>query len=724
MFTPTRWLLELFPIDEVLARDLPDRPRSHRVREGAGRIAHLPGRGHREGRRGDLRRHRSRRDRGAARTSIGFPTTRRCASPTGWITATVGGARAVDRSASSTDPERVWDIFQSKTLPRIYDYVMSVGDGKPRARGRAAFRRTDRRRQPQRARLRALGIDQERISPLEALHEDVYFGTLHFFDVLGKMGRGAAARLPRPRRPDHAAAADGPGRAGPRSRSRGSRRPRPMGVGDRTPGRTAGSSDVKLDIPKAAVERPSAVAALVRDGADGLDRLDLRDEGRHREGRARRAGPRGRGPNASTSRSSRRSRSRGTIAALGRLRAAGLYRDGARVSRTCGELRVLAHWTPEPAPAIAGHGGAGRQRRRRRRSRTSPRMPPAAAAGRPGRWCQWTTAARPGGRPWRCSRGWRAFKEATVYKAGESYMGREIWAMDLTSPVSLLALVAGQGHDAEADGAVYRAPARQRGVLHHARAAARRTAADRRDLAEGARQGQRRHPPDHQPRRRADDRTICRASRPSYMLHAGYLGSLGVDVTAAQWETDAIYPESKVRAQLWRTWLPDLYLNPHGYPSHEWVQLFSEYAGWVRNRVTESRDWWGMRGWFMPGFAYIDDPKYPRHKDAAMKIRAAITAAINGVPDGQGAQRPRVRPLPALRVRLRPGELQARFHRRRADLQRAQGRQAEPAGHRSDGPPAEHHDLERHHRGARRAGQRRLDAAGRRPPGWRGTRPW
>ena len=30
--------------------------------------------------------------------------------------------------------------------------------------------------------------------------------------------------------------------------------------------------------------------------------------------------------------------------------------------------------------------------------------------------------------------------------------------------------------------------------------------------------------------------------------------------------------------------------------------MFSEYAAWVRNRVTEARDWQQMRGWFIPGF--------------------------------------------------------------------------------------------------------------------------
>ena len=120
---------------------------------------------------------------------------------------------------------------------------------------------------------------------------------------------------------------------------------------------------------------------------------------------------------------------------------------------------------------------------------------------------------------------------------------------------------------------------------------------------------------------------------PSHMLHAGYLGALGVDVGAGQWESDPIYPESTIRPELWRTWLPDIFLNPHGYPSHEWVQLFSEYAGWVRNRVTQSRSWWGMRGWFMPGFGYLDDPRYPRHKSAAFEIRDLITEHINALPE-------------------------------------------------------------------------------------------
>jgi hypothetical protein len=119
---------------------------------------------------------------------------------------------------------------------------------------------------------------------------------------------------------------------------------------------------------------------------------------------------------------------------------------------------------------------------------------------------------------------------------------------------------------------------------------------------------------------------------PTYMLHAGYLGSLGVDVTSAQWDPDPMYPESGIRPKIWRTWLPDIFLNPHGYPSHEWVQLFSEYAAWVRTRSVETRDYWTMRGWWMPGFAWLDDARYPRHKDEQMKLLALITEYAKAAP--------------------------------------------------------------------------------------------
>src|SRR5262249_8772770 len=83
------------------------------------------------------------------------------------------------------------------------------------------------------------------------------------------------------------------------------------------------------------------------------------------------------------------------------------------------------------------------------------------------------------------------------------------------------------------------------------------------------------------------------------------------------------------RKDLWQMWLPDIVLNPHGYPSHEWVQLFAGYSAWVRWRVPEGRNWWVPRGWFMPGFNYLQDPKFPDHQKTAFAIRDRIASAID-----------------------------------------------------------------------------------------------
>jgi hypothetical protein len=118
------------------------------------------------------------------------------------------------------------------------------------------------------------------------------------------------------------------------------------------------------------------------------------------------------------------------------------------------------------------------------------------------------------------------------------------------------------------------------------------------------------------------------ALTPDFMLHAGYLGALGVDVTEEQWSNAPRYPEARIRTDLWRMWQPDIVLNPHGYPSHEWVQLFAGYTAWVKSRQVQARDWWIPRGWFIPRFDFIEDEHFPRHRLAALLLRDRIAAAI------------------------------------------------------------------------------------------------
>jgi hypothetical protein len=117
------------------------------------------------------------------------------------------------------------------------------------------------------------------------------------------------------------------------------------------------------------------------------------------------------------------------------------------------------------------------------------------------------------------------------------------------------------------------------------------------------------------------------------LLHPGYHGSLSADVSTGQSEADPTYPESRTRRQLIEAWLPDAFLNPHGYPSHEWVQPFSEYSGWVQSRqgANSGRAWWIPRGWFT-SMGYLRDEQHPYSRQVAYAIQDRIVAAERAVP--------------------------------------------------------------------------------------------
>ncbi len=110
---------------------------------------------------------------------------------------------------------------------------------------------------------------------------------------------------------------------------------------------------------------------------------------------------------------------------------------------------------------------------------------------------------------------------------------------------------------------------------------------------------------------------------PTHMLHAGRYSALGMDVSSRQ---NNLLPEAEVDGQIWREWLPDIYLNPHGYPSHEWVQQFSGYVS------PQFRAYWTSRGWYTM-ISGLRDPRYPEHMDATAAIREAVVGAINSNPD-------------------------------------------------------------------------------------------
>src|SRR5262249_27063482 len=121
------------------------------------------------------------------------------------------------------------------------------------------------------------------------------------------------------------------------------------------------------------------------------------------------------------------------LANLARLRAAGLYRD-ALAYHDLGELRLGVVWEHDAKPgtelmaALEPNGSPAPGPDIQKSSPTSSQSASGAPATR-AELTQWDTPIPPPEAYGILAR-MSAFKEATVYRVGESYLGKDVWAMD------------------------------------------------------------------------------------------------------------------------------------------------------------------------------------------------------------------------------------------------------------------------------------------------------
>ncbi len=108
---------------------------------------------------------------------------------------------------------------------------------------------------------------------------------------------------------------------------------------------------------------------------------------------------------------------------------------------------------------------------------------------------------------------------------------------------------------------------------------------------------------------------------PFHSLHAGRYSSLGMDIGTQVGASRPLLPEAAVRKNLYNRWLPDIYLNLHGYPSHEWVQQFSNYSPYL------FRDYWIPRGWYAY-YRALTLPLYERWKEAGEELQKFIISEM------------------------------------------------------------------------------------------------
>ena len=624
IYTPVRWLHEIFPIDEILERELrldrgmirfemapPDAPTYEivvraKTSEEIFRDTFEP--------KVVLRPYLDRfRDYEMVRVT------------TGWITAQIGNDTVIDQRIA-TDPERFWDHYQASTLPFLYDYVMERHENTPRGNGLDA---------PLFGELTVdlelsephylLDLDKEIISPMDALHEDIYFTTLTYFRMIGRNTYGKELTYPGRVLPIMRPKSDGmPGTAKISITGFSTNRPAVIINYKESDGQQA---EARLDIHKVQIDRPKAMAASMRSGEEGIEELRLRVKVDTENNERDRFITITRAEQVDENIISAE-QVVAMIKNLEQLRARGLYRE-ALAYPTLGRITVAAGWEHDISPktekvaTLVANGNPSAYPDINRYLDT-----PYEKDGKP--IVQWQTPIPPP-EAYKLLAQMSTFDESIVYKMGETYLGKEIWAMDLTSPR--------QGtHWSQ-----YKATTLKPTVMYSAREHANEVSSTSHvlKLAEllltdpNERKKLSKVNVVVHPITNADGAQLAYdlyEITPELILHAGYLGSLGMGVSSDSTQPMPLYPEAAIRPALWRTWLPDIFLNPHGYPSHQVVQLFSGYTGLVRQGRGTERNWSMNKGWFLPSFNYLDDPRYPRHKEAAFKIRDYIVEAINAAP--------------------------------------------------------------------------------------------
>jgi hypothetical protein len=572
---PSRWLLELYPADELLPLsrervelelvEAQDQDQIYRLLayDAAGRVLLETGFD-------PAWRERLYLD--------AYPELGRVHPTTGWVRAEVDGVVVVDEWLP-TDLERIWERYQGEILPRLAESVRELAGGSGESMIArqpffcaleidATLSEPDER----------LGVREERLSGLEVLHEELYFVTLEFLKELGRREAGAALEAPGGVVPWVHDGAGGP--------------PRLTWTLTAFDGLLPAADPV---LPVGKAERAVRVVGVTL-GLDGTpDRIEiavaLEDPGRLEEARERLASALDpdREPGLETPVSGKEAlpglRTGVPVPTTVVLECA----DGSRESVVLGVTE-----RPEPLASIAPLELA--------RDRV---IGHAAHMG--------------------ILAGLRERPEVSVWEAGRSFEGRSIWCVEATLPN-------GGERTSAAKQAAWK-PTLLLIARHHGNEPSSTTASlalvDRLSGTPEGREVLAKLNLAVIPYENPDGAELAdrmQAEHPGWMLHAGRFNAFGLEFHRAYGKPASPALEARVRPLVWRRWRPDAFVDDHGFPSHEWCQPFSGY-------IPLYPSYWLARGLAYAYLRHVDEPDYPEHRGVAEWLRDLMAEEVAADPE-------------------------------------------------------------------------------------------
>ncbi len=599
---PIRWLQELYPADDLIAREL-GLPADHVIFEmaEASAVEPLAPTGPTyvvSVYRNEARDSASRPIYSASLTPPvaerpyleAFPEEGLVHPTTGWLRVEAEGRSVFERRVE-TDLERVWGFLQKDFLPAVTAEVKAAGGSPPFFESLDFEVWVSAADEP-------LGLREERFSPLEALHEDVYFVTLDHFAALGRAMTGQPFRTPGPVLPwIHQRLG-----AGPEVRARLTRRSRP--------GPTVSFAG---DERRGGEARQETLVKPIAPASSGLERVEVDEAGRPRRVTV--------GCTFATGEEARAAAAR--LALIPDLATAGL--PGADLALPAGcalECRLVAPGADSvvatvPGPAVSADATP---------AQTAPKHVGAAPIVPYDHVLTLTEGKA-------VLDHLATLAPARVWPAGRSFQGRPSDCLEVVE--------AGEGPSQNGGtGVISRNKLRLlRPTLvivarHHANEVSSSNAALR--LAEDLLTG----PSGAELRRRVNLVVIpfenvdgvalherMEKEHPTWKLHAARFNAVGQDVAGAYTDQNTAFGESRVLPLIWDLWRPDVISDEHGVPSHEWDQPF---AGYVCRTFSS---FWLPRAFFYVYLSYLDDPDYPDRRAFSEAMRERITDALGG--DGE-----------------------------------------------------------------------------------------
>jgi hypothetical protein len=174
---PYRWLQELYPVDEIIAEEIgiPLDRVEFEMKEEKEPVYDLLA--FDEKNRLLLEEHFSPHTREALYMNL-LPEWGKVRLTTGWVKIMRDNEVLLD-TILETDLERFWKDYQEETLPDVYSYILKNTAGKPTFKKQPFFKRLLIEMWLSEPDYR-LGLDEEMVSSLESMHDEIYFDTLDF----------------------------------------------------------------------------------------------------------------------------------------------------------------------------------------------------------------------------------------------------------------------------------------------------------------------------------------------------------------------------------------------------------------------------------------------------------------------------------------------------------------------------------------------------------------